>query len=117
MWRYTSLNDLWRLVQATLLSMLFYIAVTHFIFRFHLLPPLALSKGFPQFGFLIWMACSRFSWLADYVWVFAFSMRAPTVPNACGLLGPRVLTASGSSKIRAHHRCRRSRRKDAPGNS
>jgi FlaA1/EpsC-like NDP-sugar epimerase len=53
MWRYTSLNDLWRLMQASLLSMLFYIAATHFIFRYHLLPPLALSKGFPYSVFYL----------------------------------------------------------------
>ena len=48
MWRYTSLNDLWRLGQATLLSVLFYLAATLVIFRLQLLPPLALSKGFPH---------------------------------------------------------------------
>jgi FlaA1/EpsC-like NDP-sugar epimerase len=38
MWRYTSLNDLWRLVQASLLAMLFYIAATLYIQHFHGVP-------------------------------------------------------------------------------
>jgi FlaA1/EpsC-like NDP-sugar epimerase len=38
MWRYTSLNDLWRLVQASLLSMLFYIAATLYIYGFQGIP-------------------------------------------------------------------------------
>lgn len=53
MWRYTSLNDLWRLAQATLLSMLFYMAAAHFIFNFHLLPPVAFSKGYPRSVFYL----------------------------------------------------------------
>jgi FlaA1/EpsC-like NDP-sugar epimerase len=32
MWRYTSLNDLWRLLQASLLSMLFYAFATFYVF-------------------------------------------------------------------------------------
>ncbi|MHB9074082.1 MAG: polysaccharide biosynthesis protein [Desulfobaccales bacterium] len=38
MWRYTSLNDLWRLVQASFLAMLFYIAATLFIHGFQGVP-------------------------------------------------------------------------------
>jgi FlaA1/EpsC-like NDP-sugar epimerase len=38
MWRYTSLNDLWRLVQASFLAMLYYIAATLFIHGFHGVP-------------------------------------------------------------------------------
>lgn len=38
MWRYTSLNDLWRLVQASFLAMLFYIAATLFIHGFQHVP-------------------------------------------------------------------------------
>jgi FlaA1/EpsC-like NDP-sugar epimerase len=38
MWRYTSLNDLWRLVQACLLSMLFYIAATLYIYGYEGVP-------------------------------------------------------------------------------
>ena len=38
MWRYTSLNDLWRLLEATLLSMLLYIAATLYFFGFHGIP-------------------------------------------------------------------------------
>jgi FlaA1/EpsC-like NDP-sugar epimerase len=38
MWRYTSLNDLWRLVQASLLAMLFYISATLYIHGSHGIP-------------------------------------------------------------------------------
>jgi FlaA1/EpsC-like NDP-sugar epimerase len=38
MWRYTSLNDLWRLVQASLLSMLFYIAIALYTHGFQGIP-------------------------------------------------------------------------------
>ncbi len=38
MWRYTSLNDLWRLVQASLLAMLFYISATLYIYGSHGIP-------------------------------------------------------------------------------
>jgi len=38
MWRYTSLNDFWRLIQASLLSMLFYIAATLFIHSYQGIP-------------------------------------------------------------------------------
>ena len=38
MWRYTSLNDLWRLVQASFLAMLFYISATLYIHGFHGVP-------------------------------------------------------------------------------
>ncbi len=38
MWRYVSVNDLWRLAQATLLSMLFYIAATLYIYGFQNVP-------------------------------------------------------------------------------
>lgn len=44
MWRYASLNDLWRLVQASFLAMLFYIAVTLFMHGF---------QGVPRSVFLI----------------------------------------------------------------
>lgn len=38
MWRYTSLNDLWRLVQASLLSMILYISATLYIYGFQGIP-------------------------------------------------------------------------------
>jgi FlaA1/EpsC-like NDP-sugar epimerase len=38
MWRYTSINDLWRLVQACILSMLFYISATLFLHGFQRVP-------------------------------------------------------------------------------
>jgi FlaA1/EpsC-like NDP-sugar epimerase len=38
MWRYTGLNDLWRLVQANLLAMLFYFSATLYIHGFHGIP-------------------------------------------------------------------------------
>jgi FlaA1/EpsC-like NDP-sugar epimerase len=44
MWRYTSLNDLYRLAYATLLSMLYYIAATLYIYGF---------QGIPRSVFLI----------------------------------------------------------------
>ncbi len=53
MWRYTGMNDLWRLMQATLLSMLFYFAITHIIISFHLLAPQAISRGFPHSVFYL----------------------------------------------------------------
>lgn len=53
MWRYTGMNDLWRLMQATLLSMLFYFAITHIIISFHLLAPPAISRGFPHSVFYL----------------------------------------------------------------
>ncbi|MCX5893289.1 MAG: nucleoside-diphosphate sugar epimerase/dehydratase, partial [Deltaproteobacteria bacterium] len=38
MWRYSSLDDLWRLVQASLLSMLFYMAATFYVYGFQGIP-------------------------------------------------------------------------------
>jgi FlaA1/EpsC-like NDP-sugar epimerase len=38
MWRYTSLNDLWRLVQASLIAMLFYISATLYFHGSHGIP-------------------------------------------------------------------------------
>jgi len=38
MWRYTGLNDLWRLAQASLLAMLFYVAAALYIFGFQGIP-------------------------------------------------------------------------------
>ncbi len=38
MWRYTSLDDLWRLVQASLLSMLFYVCATFYVYGFQGIP-------------------------------------------------------------------------------
>jgi FlaA1/EpsC-like NDP-sugar epimerase len=48
MWRYTSLNDLWRLAQASLLSMLFYIVAFYVMFGLQVLPSLAVFKGYPR---------------------------------------------------------------------
>jgi FlaA1/EpsC-like NDP-sugar epimerase len=44
MWRYTGLNDLWRLVQASLLAILFYVAAAFYIFGF---------RGIPRSVFLL----------------------------------------------------------------
>lgn len=44
MWRYTSLNDLWRLALASLLSMLFYFSATFLVFGL---------KGIPRSAFLL----------------------------------------------------------------
>ena len=66
MWRYTSLNDLWRLAQASLLSMLFYIAATHFI-QIQLLPPWRFPKAIPRSVFYLdAMLTFLMMWRATY---------------------------------------------------
>jgi FlaA1/EpsC-like NDP-sugar epimerase len=53
MWRYTSLNDLWRLVQASFLTMLYYIAATFFIHGFNGVP----RSVFPVDAILTFLLC------------------------------------------------------------
>jgi len=100
MWRYTSLNDLWRLVQASFLAMLFYISATLYIHG---------SQGIPRSVFLLdamltFLLCGglRMSIRLFYAATHSYGLSPSILSNGNNLRSPKksviIIGAGGAGE-------------------